>query len=79
MGILDVMHTENGLPAALSDALKSHYYAAIVMDARPENSGYLGEIVRNYPRIENVGISESWVVTGFPTPSPVRSVWILRP
>jgi hypothetical protein len=78
MGLLDVLHTEKGLPPALLEAVRSHYYAAIVMDARPETEGYLGAFAREYPHAENVGISDTWIVTGFPTPSPSRSVWVLR-
>ncbi len=79
MGLLDVMNTEKGLPAPLLATVRSHYYAAIVMDARPETEGFLGEFAQSYHRIENADISTSWIVTGFPTPSPGRSVWILRP
>ena len=79
MGLLDVAHTEKGLPKPLLEALRSREYAAIVMDAKPETVGEMGEFARDYTRIENVGITESWVVTGFPTPSEGRSVWVLRP
>jgi len=79
MGLLDVAHTEKGLPKPLLEALRSHEYAAVVMDAKPETVGEMGEFARDYTRIENVGITESWVVTGFPTPSEGRSVWVLRP
>lgn len=78
MGLLDVMQTEKGLPANLLNAVRSHRYAAIVMDARPETEGTLGLLAKEYPRMENVGITDPWVVTGFPTPSPARSVWVLR-
>jgi hypothetical protein len=78
MGLLDVMQTEKGLPTNLLDSIRSHRYSSVVMDAKPENEGYLGVIASEYPRMENVGIGDTWVVTGFPTPSPGRTVWVLR-
>jgi hypothetical protein len=78
MALLDVMHTEQGFPRPLLDAVLSHQFAAIVMDATPEKEGYLAMFVHEYPHVENIGIQEPWVVTGFPTPSPGRSICVLR-
>lgn len=79
MALLDVMQTQKGLPSTLLEAVQTHRFAAIVVDAKPENEGYLGVIAREYRHVENMRITNTWVVTGFPTPSPARSVWVLRP
>jgi hypothetical protein len=79
MALLDVIGTEKGLPATIVVALRSHRYAAILTDARPEEGGALAELLRDYRPAECLHIDASWIATGFPTPSPSREVWVLRP
>lgn len=78
MALIDVVGTEKRLPEAIQTALNLHRYAAVVMDAPPETTGYLAAITRAYPNVTRIGITGSWVVTGFLTPSPTRAVYVLR-
>jgi hypothetical protein len=79
MALVDVLRAERRLPEALIRALRERRYAAVVMDAKPENRGDLGEFLRSYPSAERLGIAASWILTGYPTPNETRRVWVLRP
>ena len=79
LGLMDVMNTEKRLPEPVAQDLRAHRYAAIVMDSAPTITGPLGEIVRNYPHADRIGITDTWDVTGFLTPNPARPVYVLRP
>ena len=79
MGLLDVFHSEKRLPSALVAALKAHRYAAIVTDAPLDPNGAFAVVLENYAPSECLHLTTPWVVTGFPTPSPERPVWVLRP
>ncbi len=79
MGLLDVLNTEKRLPPALVAALKAHRYAAIVTDAPLDPKGAFGVLLEYYAPSECLHLTTTWVVTGFPTPSPDRPVWVLRP
>ncbi len=78
LGLRDAMEADGGMPPDLSAALQAHRYAAIVMDARPSGSG-TDQITRYYQVRGTLGIPTTWVVTGYPTPSPSRTVYVLRP
>ncbi len=79
MALLDVIGKEKQMPKTIQAALSLHRYAAIVTDAAPSNTGIFAALPAAYPNVTRVGITGSWVVTGFPTPSPTRPVYILRP
>lgn len=79
MGLLDVIGSQKALPTEIAAALRSHRYSAILSDAKPEPGGALEEMQRDYTSVENLGIESPWVATGFPTPSPGRTVWVLLP
>lgn len=80
MGLLDLMNTEKRLPSALVNAIHTHRYAAIVTDALPAPQSLLGqELQGNYRPMECLHLTQSWIVTGYPTPSPSRPVYLLRP
>jgi len=79
MGLLDVMGTEKQVPDEIVQALRSHRYAVVVTDASPNATGLMKEVLKYYPNVESARLEDTWVVTGFPTPSPQRSVYILRP
>jgi hypothetical protein len=78
MALIDVIGTEKKLPKTIENALKYHRYAAIVTDAKPETTGIFAAFPAAYPNITRVGITGTWVVTGFPTPSPTRPVYVMR-
>ena len=79
MALMDVIGTEKRLPPQLLEALRSHRYAAILTDARPQSGGALDELTRDYQPTECLQIDTPWIATGFPTPGPGRQVWVLRP
>jgi len=79
MGMLDVVGFEKELPGSVVSALRSHRYAAILSDAKPEPTGALAELARTYQVEGSLHLSSSWIATGFPTPAPGREVWVLRP
>jgi len=79
MALHDVMNTERRLPPSLAAALRARRYVALVTDAKPEPIGEMGEFARNYPKTECLDIGASWIVTGYPTPTPTRRVWVSRP
>lgn len=79
MGMLDVLNTEKRLPPAFVEALRNHRYAAIVSDAPIDPKGAFAVILENYPVSKTLHLTTTWVVTGYPTPSPERPVWVYRP
>ena len=79
MGLIDVIGSEKRMPPSLTEALRAHRYAAIVTDAPLDPNGALAEFLIYYRPHSSLKIDKPWVVTGFPTPSPGREVWILRP
>ena len=79
MGMIDVIGTEKRMPARFVDALRSHRYAAIFSDAKPEAGGAFAELSRDYRSVTCLHIGSPWVATGFPTPAPDRMVWVLKP
>ncbi len=78
MALADVMGTEMKLPDSIAAAFKHHRYAVIITDADPVTSGQLKEALVYYPTVEKLSFKSTWVVTGFPTPSPLRSVYVMR-
>jgi hypothetical protein len=78
-GLMNVTNAEGRLPAAVSEALRTLRFAAIVLDEPPPTSGVLAEGLSGYPQAECLDFTTSWVVTGYPTPGPDRRVWVLRP
>jgi hypothetical protein len=79
MGLADVLGTEKKVPAGIQSALEFHRYAAIITDAPPEPKGFMDVALKYYPNITHVDMRSTWIVTGFVTPSPARSVYIMRP
>jgi len=79
MGLLDVLNAEKRMPPALVTALKAHRFAAIVTDAPLDPNGAFAIVLESYAPSESLQLTTPWVVTGFPTPSPGRPVWVYRP
>ena len=79
MGLLDVLNAEKQMPPTLVAALKAHRYAAIVTDELLDPNGKLGVFLESYAPAESFHLTTTWVVTGYPTPSPERPVWVYRP
>jgi len=79
MALLDVIGSEKRMPPSLLAALRSHRFAAILVDSVPSADGALGPILTYYRPAECLHMTTTWTVTGFPTPSPGREVWVLRP
>jgi hypothetical protein len=79
MALTDVYGSDKGTPASIVQALLDHRYAAIVIDALPDARSPLAVALETYPNIQKVNITNSWIITGFPTPSPGRSVYVMRP
>ncbi|MEP6756762.1 MAG: hypothetical protein ABJA67_14755, partial [Chthonomonadales bacterium] len=79
LGLLDILRAEKQMPLAISDALRQHKYAAIFTDSKPSSTGMLADIAINYPNTVNMLMPDTWVVTGFLTPGPNRSVWVSTP
>ena len=78
MALMDVIGAEKRLPQPVQAGLDVHRYAAIVTDAPPEKSGPLSALAKAYPNVTRIGITDTWVVTGFPTPSKLRPVYVMR-
>lgn len=79
MGLLDVLNTEKRMPPAFVAALQAHRFAAIVTDAPLDPNGAFAIVLESYAPVESFQLTTPWVVTGFPTPSPGRPVWVYRP
>ena len=79
MALTDVYGSEKGTPEDIQQALLDHKYAAIVTDALPDAHSPLAVALDTYPLIQKLSFTGSWIITGFPTPSPQRTVYILRP
>lgn len=79
LGLLDIMKTEKRLPPDFEAALQSHRYAAILTDAEPGNDDLSRTMRQAYPHVECLNLPDTWIVTGFLTPTPTRRVWLLRP
>jgi hypothetical protein len=79
MGLLDVFNSEKRMPSTFVAALKAHRYAAIVTDAPLDPNGAFAIVLESYRRAYSFQLTTPWVVTGFPTPSPGRPVWVYFP
>ncbi len=79
MAVTDVFGSEKKTPPSIEAAIRYHRYASIVTDALPDAEGPLGSLLKEYPSVQRVGIAETWIITGFPTPSPARPVYVMRP
>jgi len=79
MALLDVLNSEKRMPPAFVAALKAHRYAAIVTDEPLDPAGKFAVVLESYRQAESLHLTTPWVVTGFPTPSPGRAVWVYRP
>ena len=79
MGLLDVLNSEKRMPPTFVAALKARRYAAIVTDAPLDPNGAFKIVLESYAQAESFDLTTPWVVTGFPTPSPGRPVWVYRP
>ncbi len=79
MGLLDVLNSEKRMPPTLVADLKAHRFAAIVTDELLDPNGKFAIILESYAPLDSFQLTTSWVVTGFPTPSPGRPVWVYYP
>ncbi len=79
LSLLDVYHAAKGIPVTIVDAIHSHKYAAIVVDSESGISGLVPDISTYYPNKTKLGLTDSWTVTGYSTPSADRPVWVYRP
>ncbi len=80
MGLLDVLNTLHRVPLGLAQALKAKRYSAILTEGLPGAHDAFGRMLYAFYRpVESQYYTDSWVVTGFLTPSPQRPVYIWRP
>ncbi|MCW3051538.1 MAG: hypothetical protein JWN14_708 [Chthonomonadales bacterium] len=79
MALMDVLNAEKRMPPAFVAALQAHRYAAIVTDEPLDPNGKFAVVLESYRQAESLNLTTPWVVTGFPTPSPGRPVWVYRP
>lgn len=80
LALRDWLAAGNPLPPDFTQALRERYWSAVVLDGLPDPKSPLhGEILRFYAPVSAPGIAQPWTVTGYPTPTPAKPVWILRP
>lgn len=78
MAMHDVLATEKRLPASFREAVQNKRFAAILTDAKPTMTGDWSLLLDYYYIEDTLHFEQPWVVTGFPTPNPERTVWLLK-